>query len=324
MPLPRPLSRTHAVRPGLALRRPATAARRTPRAAALLLATLTANGAWAAPDAPDSGHPIHVHRIGTGDVDRMKAGITLMVDACRVIKGLPPGTPFKMPSDDDLAKLAVSEDDEYFDGANHATYRTTRMIAPDPRSGHCELKVFHERHAWAGQACGSGTLGSTTLMLPLTDMEHPEPPRPTVEAQPASRDGCGRKARVYDIEGLPTEDAGLGQRCVWHADVLAKSVRALGVTAKGHDPDGPAADFCLYQKQPAYVFNGHRQTVVLKSSGGRPEDALNQVTGLPAGHLNTRLVDFSDGRPIAPERFTAAAVRRFVEQAQITTVGISQ
>lgn len=294
----------------------------TRRAVVALLALAAGSAALAArPEAPDSRTPIHLHRIGNGDVEGLKKGIALSVEACRAAKKLPPGAPIQMPSNGYLAKLAIAEVDEYFDGANHASYETSRMVWADARSGSCELKLFHERHAWAGQECGNGTLGGTTLLGPLVDMDHPEPPNATVQAQAASRSGCGRKAKAYEVEGLSAEDAGSGARCVWQADIIAKSMRAIGMNAKGHDPGSPEIDFCLYEKQPIYVFNGHHETVVLKSKGGQAGDVMNQLMGVNSAYLNHRLVEFSDGPPIAAERFSAAAVRRFVEQPQITALG---
>ncbi len=288
------------------------------RASAFVPALLAlAAGASAA----DSRTPIHLHRIGTGNVEGLKKGIAASVEGCRAFKQLPVGAPVKMPSDADLAQLAIVESDEYFDGANHATYNTTRMIWADPRSGSCELKLFHERHAWAGQECGSGTSGGTTSLGKLIDLEHPEPPNVHVRSQAASRAGCGRKPPSYEVDGLPQEDAGSGARCVWHSDIIAKSMRAAGMNAKGHDRDSPAADFCLYARQPIYVFNGHHETVVLKSSGGMQGDVMDQLMGLNTAFLNHQLVGFSDGPPIAAERFSAEAVRRFVAQPAITAVG---
>ena len=293
------------------------------RCAGLLALAAAALGAIAA-EAPDSRTPIHLHTIGTGNVEGLKKGIAVSVEACRTAKHLPVGAPFSMPPDGYLAKLAIAESDEYFDGANHATYNTTRVVWADPRSGSCELKLFHERHTWAGQECGSGASGGTTLLSALIDMEHPEPPNATVSTKPASRAGCGRKAKPYDVEGLPAEDAGLGVRCVWHSDIIVKSMRAAGMNAKGHDKDSPAVDFCLYQRQPIYVFNGHHETVVLKSSGGKESDVMNQLMGMESAFMNHKLVEFNDGAPIAGERFSAEAVRRFVAQPAITSVGDSR
>lgn len=299
-------------------------ARRACRALPVVALATLAGVAGAAADAPDSRSAIHLRRIGTGDVEGLKKGIALSVEACRTIKHLPLGGAVKMPSDTTLAKLAIVESDEYFDGANHATYNTARMVWADPRSSSCELKLFHERHAWAGQECGIGTSGGTTSLTELTDADHPEPPNVQVSTQPAPRAGCGRKARPYDVEGLAAEDAGVGARCVWQADIIAKSMRAAGLTATGHEKDGPAIDFCLYQRQPIYVFNGHHETVVLKSSGGKSEDVMNQLMGMDSAYLNHKLVEFSDGTPIAVERFSADTVRRFLDQPAITSVGDSR
>lgn len=288
---------------------------------ALLCAALATVSARAAPDAPDSRSPIHLHRVGTGDVEGLKKGILMSVEACRVIKQLPGGAPVQMPSDATLARLAIAETDEYFDGANHAVFNTSRLVWADPRSGSCELRVFHERHAWAGQECGAGFWGGTTLLGALVDMSQPAPPQVETGIRAAALAGCGRRAHRYDTSGLQSEDASLGVRCVWESDIIAKSLRAVGVSAPGHAKDSPAIDFCLYERQPAYVVQGHSETVVLKSAGGSPSDVMNQLMGLSSAYMNHRLVDFSDGTPIAPERFSPDAVRRFVEQPAITAVG---
>ncbi|MFO1337615.1 MAG: hypothetical protein U1F53_05170 [Burkholderiaceae bacterium] len=130
-----------------------------------------------------------------------------------------------------------------------------------------------------------------------------------------------RQATRYDTAGLAAEDAGLGVRCVWESDIIAKSLQSVGVQAPGHQKDSPAIDFCLYERQPAYVVKGHSETVVLKSAGGSPSDVMNQLMGLSSAYMNHRLVDFSDGKPIPAERFSPEAVRRFVEQPAITAVG---
>jgi hypothetical protein len=268
--------------------------------------------------AADGAGSIHTRRIGpTDDVEGLKKGIRLSVLACRTAKKLPLDAPIPMPPDAVLAKLALAEVEEYFDGANHAKYTTARVPWADPRSGDCEVRLFHERHAMAGQMCGMMVNGSTELLGRLIDTDHPAPPTNSVRPQPATRAGCGRKPRVYDVEGLPVEDAG-GAPCVWDADIIAKKMRGAGLQAKGHDPKSPAIDFCLYARRPIVDHDGHHELVVLKSSGGAKDDVMNQLTGMPSAILNHRLVEFSDGTPLPPGRFDEAAVRRFVEQPAIT------
>lgn len=274
--------------------------------------------------AADSRSPIHLRRVGTGNVEGLKNGIEVSVEACRVIKRLPIGTPVKLPSDEDLAKIAIVESDEYFDGANHAVYNTTRLVSADPRSAYCELRLFHERHAWVGRECGDGSGGGTTPMGELVDMEHPAAPQARVRAEPASRAGCGRKPPSYEVDGLPQEDAGSGARCVWQSDIIAKSMLAIGMNAQGHDKDSPAADFCLYVRQPIYVVNGHHDMVVLKSAGNVRGDVMDELIGMNTAFLNDKLVEFSDGQPIPADRFSAAALNAFIHQPAITAVGGSR
>jgi hypothetical protein len=271
--------------------------------------------------AEDSRTPIALRRAATGNVEGLKKGIGLSVEACRTARKLPLGGPVKLPPDAYLAKLNIVESEEYFDGANHAAYNTYRKVAADPASGSCELALFHERHAWAGQECGQATNGGSTAMAKLLDYEHPAAPGIEVATVAASRAGCGKKAKAYDIEGLPQEDAGSGARCVWDSDVIAKSMRAAGMAADGHKKDSPAADFCLYARQPIYVHNGHHELVTLKSSGNTQGDVLDELLGENTAYLNNRLLSITDGTPIPAERFSAAAVRSFLSQPAKTPLG---
>lgn len=269
--------------------------------------------------AQDSRSPIHIHRVATGNVEGLKNAIGLSVEACRAAKKLPAG-PVQLPSDTYLGKLAVVEAEEYFDGPNHATYNTVRRVAADPASSNCQLMLFIERSAWSGQFCGNATQGSSTSVNKLLDYAQPAPPKVTVNNVAASRAGCGKKPQVYDVSGLPTEDAG-GASCVWDSDVIAKDLRKAGVAAEGHKKGSPEADFCLYARRPIYVHNGHHELVVLKSSGSTEGDVLDQLLGENTAYLNDRLVGFTDGTPIPPDRFGAIAVRNFLAQPAKTPLG---
>ncbi|MCD2340016.1 hypothetical protein LRH25_06635 [Ideonella azotifigens] len=284
------------------------------------LLCLAAPLASAAAAAEDSRTPIYIHRAATGNLEGLKNGIGLTVEACRAAKNLPPGGPVKLPSDEYLRKLQVVESEEYFDKASHAGYNTYRKVAADPASGSCELALFTERHAWAGQECGQATNGGSASMKELLDYENPVVPKVELNTVAASRAGCGKKAKAYDLTGLPAEDAG-GARCVWDSDVVAKSMREAGLTAEGHKKDSPAADYCLYERQPIYVYNGHHELVVLKGSGSTQGDVLDGLLGETTAFLNDRLLSMTDGTPIPAERFSAAAVRSFVSQPAKTSLG---
>lgn len=273
----------------------------------------------AAPVAGDSRMPIYIHRAGTGNLEGLKNGILLTVDACRTAKQLPVG-PVKLPSDEYLRNLKVIESEEYFDQANHASYNTYRRVAADPASASCELALFAERHAWAGQMCGQGTGGSSSSVDKLLDYDSPIVPKVEMNTVPASHAGCGGRADAYDLAGLRAEDAG-GARCVWNNDVLAKDMRKAGIVVEGHRQDSPAEDFCLYERQPIYVYHGHSELVVLKSSGSTQGNVMDDLHGEETAFRKSRLLSMTDGAPIPPERFSATAVRRFVSQPVKTALG---
>lgn len=289
-------------------------------AGAVVLAA--AAGLWgAAAWAQDSTRPIHLRRVATGQVEGLRHGVELSISACRAAKNLPLNAPMKLPSDRYLAKLLVTEKEEYFSGARYAAYGTARRVAADPASGDCQLAVFVQRGAWAGAMCGGeGTGGHTTPLAELTNAENPKPPRVEDTGGAMSRAGCGRKAKVYDLTGLPVEDAG-GASCVWSADIMARSAKAAGLPATGHKKDSPVADFCLYVKQPLYVHDGHTRRVVLKSSSSNEGDVMDTVHGENTAYTNERLDGFSDGAPIDDHKFSAASIRAFLAQPVKTPLG---
>jgi hypothetical protein len=298
------------------------ASARPPRPAWPLLLSAAAL-AWASAAAQaqvaDTLRPIALHTAGTGDVAGMKKFIELSTLACRGHKGLPLDAPIRMPSDTTLAKLRLQEREVFFEGAQHAEYETQRMVAADPRTGDCAVRLFHYRTARAGQVCGNFHHGNTTLLGHLVNTTEPQPPEVRQRTQRDSQAGCGKPAKPQDITGLPDADAGAGQRCVWQLDIVAKTLRAAGMKAAGHSDD-TAMDTCLYQRQPAYFHNGKRTPVIVRISG-RPElDPMNTAHGGTTALLGQKLLSLTDGAPIPAGRFSAEGVRAFVGQAAITAV----
>jgi hypothetical protein len=277
-------------------------------------------GRMAQAQVSDTLRPIAVHIAGTGDVAGMKKFIELSTLACRGQKGLPLDAPITYPADASLAKLRLQERETFFDGANHAEYQTQRMVAADPRSGDCAVRVFHYRTARAGQVCGTFHRSSSTLLGPLLNTTDPQGPDVSHSVQRDSQAGCGRPAKAHDTDGLPRADAGMGVRCVWQLDIVAKSMRTAGMHAPGHSDD-TSMDTCLYERQPAYFHNGKRLPVIVRISG-RPElDVMNAAHGGTSALLGQQVVSLSDGAPIAARRFSPEAVRAHVSQAAITGVG---
>ena len=275
--------------------------------------------AWA--QVGDTLRPISVHTAGTGDVAGMKKFIELSTLACRGQKGLPLDAPIHYPSDDTLAKLRLQEREEFFEGPP-----TTPSTAPSA--------WWQQTRAAATARCACSTTAppvrarcaaaSTAVAAPcsanLIDASAPQAPEVRHSVQRDSQAGCGRPAKAHDIEGLPRAEAGQGVRCVWQLDIVAKSMRAVGLNAPGHS-DATAMDTCLYERQPAYFHNGKRTPVIVRISG-RPElDAFNAVHGETSALLGQQVVTLGDGTLIPAHRFSPEAVRAYASQPAITGFG---
>jgi hypothetical protein len=264
--------------------------------------------------AAQSPRPVHVHRQGLGQLEAIKAQIGVSIEACRAARKLPPAPTKELPPDGVLEKLALVEKQEYFDGLRHAAFVTHREVAADPSSATCELALFHERSAWAGTLCGDGTGGQSTPLSSLLDYTNPGRPKVDVAAAPGQRSGCNRPPKAaYDVAGLPTDQAG-GHACVWMADIVARTAQAAGLKARGHDPKGTAADQCVYARLPAVVVGGRREMVVLKTAADTSKDVANGLFATHRAVFNEDLVKLTDGSPLPADTFTAAAVKRFLEQ----------
>lgn len=266
-----------------------------------------------------SPRALHLHRQGYGSLEGMRLEIGVTIEACRAAKKLPLDAARNLPPDSVLEKLALVEVQQYFDGVRRAVFKTFRQVAADPSSPTCDLAIFHERSSWAGVTCAEGTGGQSTPLSKLLDYESPGRAEVRVSPAPSAMDGCHRAATPYDIEGLPQDQAG-GHACVWYADIMAKTMRAAGLPAKGHDPQSPAPDYCLYARVPAVVVGGHREMVVLKTAANTSKSKLNQLLGVMNAYHNQSLVRFSDGAPVPANTFSASAVRQFLEQPVKTPV----
>jgi len=271
--------------------------------------------------------PIRVLRVGHGDVAAMKENIKMSVEGCRAVKKLPPG-PVKLPSDETIAKLAVFEEEELFDGALWAKYETQRSIWADVH-GNCQLALFVHRSASVERSCESRVRGQNALIGELVAFEGPPPPPPAVEEDKLSRLACDAKPRAIDVQGLPTEPVA-GTSCVWHAEILGKmmskipafAAKAKAKGAAGKDKD--AFDTCLYAARPNYAYEGQARPVILRTHSGH-----KSLTGLDMSKVfgeiaatDLTATEFSDGTPIPKAKFTRAAVESFVKQPTKTAIGV--
>jgi hypothetical protein len=290
--------------------------------ACAVLAAALATTALAAAAAENP--PIRVLRIGHGDVATMKENIKMSVEGCRALKKLPPG-PAKLPSDETIAKLAVFEEEELFDGALWAKYETQRSIWADVR-GNCQLALFVHRSASVERSCESRVRGQNALIGELVAFEGPTPPPPSVEEDKLGRVACDAKPHPIDVQGLPTEPVA-GTSCVWHADILGKmmsKIPAFAAKAKKAGKDKDAFDTCLYAARPNYAYEGQSRPVILRTHSGH-----KSLTGLDMSKVfgeiaatDLTATEFSDGTPIPKAKFTRATVESFVKQPTKTAIGV--
>jgi hypothetical protein len=227
-----------------------------------------------------------------------------------------------MPSDEALAKLAVHEEEELFDGQMYAFYKTHRTFAADWSQG-CEVVLFTERSAHTERTCESRIFGQTNLDEKM-GKPNASGDKTIIEEDSEPWPSCNEKLARTDYKGLPSDDAG-GVLCQWTSLALSRQVaRLLGTTPPREPEDDPFADTCVYEKLPEYHFRANNRLVTLKTRGSTKSRAGNDLSpmfgDLPAIQ-NKKLVQFSDGKPIPAERFTRAAMEAFLKLPGVTAVG---
>jgi hypothetical protein len=254
--------------------------------------------------------PIHVVRIGLGNLEGLKFSISAMSDACRIIMHLPPQPPV-LPSDAFLARFVVLEQEDLFDGKRRAEYITQRQIAPDATSG-CKLVVFAQRNATAYLICSHRILGSTPLLAETIDFENPSSAPPTVTEETLSVSTCNSKFRVKDSTGLPLIEAGGGVRCFWNGDLIARQMAKI---SGGEAVPPKGFDICLYEALPTYYYLGSSEPVILMTHIlGEPKggSANERIFGESAAPSHMNLKSFSATEAIPQIRFERPAVETFL------------
>ena len=288
-----------------------------------LAVTSAAIGSIGVAGASEGGAALRIVRVGHGNVPAMRSGIVRSVDACQVAKHLPQAQP-QLPSDAQLAQLAVVEQEELFDGQKWAEFDTQRQIGADAASG-CRVAMFVMRHAVVEKTCDSRISGSTDLLGAMMDVTAPSAGAPSIDETALPSRPCTEKPRVVDLQGLPREDAG-GPACVWNSAVMAKAMAKIAAFAS--QPAAPAADvggfdICLYADRPTVYYQGYGRRVVLMShtvrrAGGRDVGA---DFGEAAAMGNLRLASFTSSGSIADARFSRAAVDQFIHLPTKSALG---
>ena len=90
----------------------------------LALAAVLALSPVLAQEVKDSSNPLHLRRVGHGNVAGLKLNIGVSIEACRTAKKLPLNAPKVLPPDNYLAKLVTAEAVSY----THLTLPTKRIV----------------------------------------------------------------------------------------------------------------------------------------------------------------------------------------------------
>ncbi len=281
------------------------------------VATIGASGA------SETGPALRIVRVGHGNVPAMRAGVARSVDACQVAHHLQQAQP-QLPSDAQLAQLAVVEQEELFDGQKWAEFDTQRQIGADAANG-CQVALFAMRHAVVEKTCVSRVSGSTDLLGAMMDVTSPSAEAPSIDETALPSRPCTEKPRVVDLQGLPREDAG-GPACVWNSAVMAKAMAKIAAFAS--QPAAPLADvggfdICLYADRPTVYYQGYGRRVVLMSQTVRRAGSrdVGADFGEAAAMGNLRLASFTSSGSIADARFSRAAVDQFIHLPTKSALG---
>jgi hypothetical protein len=290
-----------------------------------LIAAWVSGAACAAPaeQAYDTA-PLRVVRSSHAQPEALKQWIVASMNHCAAELHLPaPPWPPGL-NDEVLGRFVARQQEELFHGGEWALYETERSIAADVRNG-CRLTVFTRRSAEAEHQCLTREGFANPPLGALMDAAHPAEER-VDPIGPGPHRGCGLSKREIDVASLPKDRSGKAA-CVWRTDVIGQRMAGLaeklgkgggGGTRAAHQPG--SFDSCLYAALPEYRSPGGRRAVVVKTE----TPALVGQTGVTLhapeqpGYELERL---SDDQPIAPDRFSSAALKAFASQPSRSPLG---
>jgi hypothetical protein len=279
-----------------------------------------------APAAPSALPPIRLVRAGYGHVEGMRDNIEAMTLACRGLKHMSPDGPVQLPSDSVLAKLAVFEYEELFDGQLWAKYETYRTFLPDPNKG-CQLALMVQRTVEVEKTCESRKSGWTESPEKYFQRElfgDESSDKRDITEDSSHWQSCDKKRSGAIFEGVPSESAGEAS-CIWIGKAIGKTLAPVFDIKPSEMEDEGAIDQCVYDKVPEYRYRGHERLVILKTRGSTLSAAgteMGRNLGMSAypGIWNQKLIEFSDGTPIPAARFTKAAMTEFLSLPSATAV----
>lgn len=271
------------------------------RRAAAMLALWALTSATVAAE----GGPLRVLLRGYAQPATIQETLQMLSDACRALKGQASTRVPTLPAAL-LQRTPQLETEDLFDGERWAHYETTAHFVADPAS--CQPVIWRSFSVTARDGCRRELRGQKGEIMPGDEV-----PQPSLLDEP--RRCSSRPAKpAPDLTGLPLDDAGLGARCVWSADIVARALKQpLGQRT--------GTDTCVYARRPSVALPGGREDVVLRMRLDTANDRGGDIAALMPIVSELRLAEFSDGSPIAPGRFAREGVEAYLRQPHKQAVG---
>lgn len=255
------------------------------------------------------GGPIRVLLRGYPRPATIQQSLELLSHACWTGKGLPP-VPVPALSDALLRQSPDIETEELFDGERWAKYTITATFVVDPAN--CQPIVWRSFGVEVIDGCRRALNGSMGSYMPDED----KAPQATVFDRPVNCRSRPAK-REMDLSGLPTDDAGLGVQCVWSADIVARALKKPVGNRSG-------SDTCIYARRPSVHFPSDSKDVPVRMRLDNRNVHGGDIGAMVPMPAELKLVEFSDGSPISPTRFTREAVEAFLRQPYKQAIGATR
>lgn len=266
--------------------------------------------AAAAKDSPSLRIVMRMHP----EPQRMLEQIESRMGLCRLelrAKGVEAAA-LPMPSPAQVAKWVTRETEDIYAKGRHASFSTDVMVWPNAEKG-CQLTFYKTVHAETETLCADWYAGSAKAEPVQGGGKPPEFSEEKTPGDDAQR--CLAKAtKKSRDDGMPKGTAAGGQACLW-----------LSESAPGGEPNTPGQHFCVHPR--AYdgslpkFRNGAEPTLRYKRvlpPGAKP----GPTPEVDADRMEAEIVE--EGKPIADDRFSRAAVEAFVRQALVVPAGGQQ
>jgi hypothetical protein len=252
-------------------------------------------------------------------------------DLCRLEKEAQGQTVpvLSLPTAAQVAAHVSVRAEHLLDGSWEAVYGVQSILAPDRDMG-CKIRIYRQYRADVAQVCGAGWGGGAAANWQGSQQE-PET-APKLEAREdesafyktlpknglpkgvPTRCSTANPKKVEDTRALAMATTQAGVACVWWDGLMRRDLAAIGKPMA--DDDGGGLRACvhptLYYYPVRKVLNGN-ELLALKHTVRLPKGTEpNPLTPQVDGDMDA--VVWEQGKPIAAERFSRAAVQAFIQQ----------